>query len=129
MTIRITMGTNMVAVSKLLADVMMIAPSPEMEVKNSAITIATTARPTASLIPAMMYGSVAGRMIRRKMTVLGATKDLPTSISVFGTAVTPCQVLMQIGNTDIRNTTATLTAKSKPSHSTSSGTSATSGMA
>ena len=32
----------------------MIAPSPEIEVKNSAITIATTARPTASLTPAMM---------------------------------------------------------------------------
>src|SRR5262252_9376449 len=44
MTIRMTMGTNMVAVSKLLADVMMIAPNPEIEVKNSAITMATTAR-------------------------------------------------------------------------------------
>ena len=68
-------------------------------------------------------------MIRRKMTASGATKDLPTSISVFGTAVTPSHVLMQIGNTDIRNTIATLTAKPKPSHSTSSGTSATNGMA
>src|SRR5262249_40676169 len=58
MTIRMTMGTNMVAVSKLLADVMMIAPSPEIEVKNSAITMATTARPTASLIPAMREGGV-----------------------------------------------------------------------
>jgi hypothetical protein len=48
------MGTNVVAVSKLFADVMMIAPRPEIEVKNSAITMATTARPTASLMPAMM---------------------------------------------------------------------------
>ena len=68
-------------------------------------------------------------MMRRRITELGATNDLPTSISVFGTAVTPSQVLMQIGNTDIRNTTATLTLKPRPSHSTSSGTSATSGMA
>ena len=44
----------MVAVSKLLAEVMMIAPSPEIEVKNSAITMATTARPTARRMPAMM---------------------------------------------------------------------------
>jgi len=68
-------------------------------------------------------------MIRRRITELGATNDLPTSIKVLGTAVTPSQVLMQIGNTDIRNTTATLTAKPSPSHSTRSGTSATSGMA
>ena len=47
-------GTNVVAVSKLFAEVMMMAPSPDIEVKNSAITMATTARPTASLMPAMM---------------------------------------------------------------------------
>src|SRR4051794_24620828 len=124
-----TIGTNIVAVSKLLAELMMIAPSPEIEVKNSAITIATTARPTANLMPAMIYGSVAGKIMRRRMTVSGATNDLPTSIKVFGTAVTPSQVLMQIGNTDIRNTTATLTAKPRPSHRMSNGTSATSGIA
>ena len=67
--------------------------------------------------------------MRRRMTRSGATKDLPTSISVFGTAMTPSQVLMQIGNSAIRNTTDTFTAKPRPSHSTKSGTSATSGMA
>ena len=67
--------------------------------------------------------------MRRTITEFGATNDLPTSISVFGTALTPSQVLMQIGNTDIRKTTATLTAKPSPNQSTSSGTSATSGMA
>ncbi len=68
-------------------------------------------------------------MIRRRITESGATNDLPTSISVFGTAVTPSQVLMQIGKSDIRKTIAAFTAKPRPSHSTSSGTSATSGMA
>ena len=53
-TIRTMIGTNMVAVSKLLAELMMTAPSPEMVVKNSAMTMATTARPTASRTPAMM---------------------------------------------------------------------------
>src|SRR3954471_15708779 len=72
-TISTTIGTNMVAVSKLLAELMMIAPSPEMVVKNSAITMATPARPTASRMPAMMYGSVAGSTMRRRMTVSGAT--------------------------------------------------------
>ncbi len=52
--IKMMIGTNMVAVSKLLAELMMTAPRPEMVVKNSAITIATTARPTASRTPAMM---------------------------------------------------------------------------
>ena len=45
-------------------------------------------------------------MMRRRITKLGATNDLPTSIKVLGTAVTPSQVLMQIGKSDIRNTTA-----------------------
>ena len=53
-SIRMMIGTNMVAVSKLLAELMITAPSPEMVVKNSAITIATTARPTARRMPAMM---------------------------------------------------------------------------
>jgi hypothetical protein len=53
-TINTTIGTNMVAVSKLLAELIMMAPRPEMVVKNSAITMATTARPTARRIPAMM---------------------------------------------------------------------------
>ena len=53
-TIRIMIGTNIVAVSKLLAELMITAPSPEIVVKNSAITIATTARPTAKRTPAMM---------------------------------------------------------------------------
>jgi hypothetical protein len=48
------MGTKLVAVSKLSADVMMMAPRPEIEVKNSEITMPTTARPTASQIPAMI---------------------------------------------------------------------------
>src|SRR3954470_16839912 len=128
-TIRTTIGTNMVAVSKLLAELMMIAPSPEMVVKNSAITIATTARPTASRMPAMMYGKVAGSTMRRRITEFGATNARPTSIRLFGTAVTPSQVLMQIGNSDIRNTTAAFTAKPRPSQRISSGTSATSGIA
>ena len=63
------------------------------------------------------------------MTKFGATNDLPTSIKVLGTAVTPSQVLMQIGNSAIRNTTATLTLKPSPSHRINSGTNATSGMA
>ena len=67
--------------------------------------------------------------MRRRITRSGATNDLPTSISVFGTATTPSQVLMQIGNSAIRNTTATFTVNPKPSHRISSGTSATSGMA
>src|SRR3954469_6620667 len=99
---RIIIGTNIVAVSKLLAEVMMMAPRPEIDVKNSAITMATTARPTARRMPAMIEGSVAGRMMRRRITESEATKDFPTSISVFGTAFTPSQVLMQIGNTDSR---------------------------
>ncbi len=53
-TIRMMIGTNMVAVSKLLAELMITAPRPEMVVKNSAITMATTARPTASRTPAMI---------------------------------------------------------------------------
>src|SRR5215204_3750786 len=68
-------------------------------------------------------------MMRRRITESGATNDLPTSIKVFGTALTPSHVLMQIGNTDSRKMIATLTLKPSPSHSTSSGTSATSGMA
>src|SRR5229473_370264 len=56
-------------------------------------------------------------MMRRRMTRSGATNDLPTSINVLGTAATPSQVLMQIGNTDIRKMIATLTAKPKPNHS------------
>src|SRR5262249_40073252 len=62
-TISTTIGTNMVAVSKLLAELMMMAPSPEMLVRNSAITMATTARPTARRMPAMMEGSVAGEVV------------------------------------------------------------------
>src|SRR4029078_1326852 len=103
-------GTNMVAVSKLLAELIMTAPRPEIVVKNSAMTIATTARPTARRTPAMMYGRGAGSTMRRKITRLGATNDFPTSISVFGTATTPSQVLMQIGNKAIRKTTQTLHA-------------------
>ena len=56
-------------------------------------------------------------------------KDLPTSTRLLGTARTPSQVLMVIGNSDIRNTTATFTAKPSPSQRISSGTSATSGIA
>ena len=67
--------------------------------------------------------------MRRRMTKSDATKDLPTSINVFGTATTPSQVLMQIGNSAIRNTTETFTLKPRPSHKISSGTKATSGMA
>ena len=52
-TIKMMIGTNIVAVSKLFAELMMTAPRPEIVVKNSAITIATTARPTARRIPAM----------------------------------------------------------------------------
>src|SRR5207344_2481451 len=41
-TIKMMIGTNIVAVSKLFAELMITAPRPEMVVKNSAITIATT---------------------------------------------------------------------------------------
>src|SRR3546814_20230741 len=62
--------------------------------------------------------------MRRRMTWSGATSDFPTSISDFGTARTPRQVLMQTGKIDIRQTTAAFTVKPRPSHSTNSGTKA-----
>ena len=50
----VRLAVGRAVVSKLLAEFMITAPRPEMVVKNSAITIATTARPTASRTPAMM---------------------------------------------------------------------------
>ena len=67
--------------------------------------------------------------MRRRMVKSLATNDSPTSIRLRGTDFTPAQVLMQTGNSDIRNTTAAFTVKPRPNHSTSSGTSATSGIA
>ena len=48
----------------MLADVMMMAPSPLMVVRNSAITMPPTARPTASGMPAMI-----GQMIADELDV------------------------------------------------------------
>ena len=111
-----------------MAELMIIAPSPEIAGKE--FRDHHRHHGTADRQPDAGHdvGQRRGQDDPAQDDGVGATNDLPTSIKLFGTAVTPSQVLMQIGNSDIRNTTATLTSKPSPSHRTNSGTKATNGM-
>src|ERR671933_429917 len=101
---------------------------PVIDVKNSATTMPTSARPTARRRPAAIYGSADGTITSAHNCRSLERNERATSSSRRSTLRTPCSVLTITANTDEKITTSTLAVMSKPKISVISGTRATLGL-
>ena len=104
-------------------------PRPWLDEMNSAPTVPTIARPEACRRPVMMYGTLPGRTIVRKVSRLLAPKVFATLRNRASVACTPAIVLSVMKKITPRNTTQTLNVSPRPNHRMKIGTNARSGAA
>src|SRR5215469_1104617 len=128
-TASVTIPTKSEGTSKACPAVRIKKPKPACAPNSSPTTTPTIPRPMPRRMPVRMNGTADGKVTLVMICARVAQKLWATSINSASVARTPAIVLMRIGKTAVRNTTAIFEAMPMPSHRIMSGATATSGVA